>query len=321
MKFFIALVYFVPLVLGRPQSIQTGRLHQQHQNSVPLFPMQQQNSVPFYPQQVQQNSFKPFFPTRRPPYVPIRPIYPIVDNYANMPIDEFCSERITGNVTIKTSPKAIPAAGSGDESSEKEETLEEPALRMIMVVDETGSMRSYTDVTIESFNGWLNSQRGADLEEEDVPPQFSFVKFDTGFSVKSWENIEDAEEIDRDSYQPGGGTALYDALGCVLSAYGEEEDNIVVIITDGEDNSSKKFNTGEVKKLIDGLTEEKGWEFSYIGANQDPLAVSGSLGISTANTQSYDFSNDGFRDMYSKLTSQVHASRQNQYQKRVNKGR
>merc|ERR1711881_818698 len=120
-------------------------------------------------------------------------------------------------------------------------------------------------------------------------------------------------------YQPSGGTALYDALGCVLQAYQHEEDNIVVIITDGEDNRSRNFGAARVKTLVDDLTKNKGWEFSYLGANQNPLVVSRQLGIATANTKSFDFSNQGFKDMYSNLNKKVQSFRVQQYSNRMQK--
>merc|ERR1712093_917113 len=93
------------------------------------------------------------------------------------------------------------------------------------------------------------------------------------------------------------------------------------IITDGEDNSSKKFSANAIKATIEKLTSEgRDWEFRYLGANQNPLVVSESLGIASSNAQSFSFSKRGFKSMYKSLNEAVQISRVSQYQKRLSKG-
>merc|ERR1712019_214299 len=51
--------------------------------------------------------------------------------------------------------------------------------RIIIVLDETGSMQSSKPVTISSYNEWLDSNRTKD-ENEDFFPRFTLVRFNSG---------------------------------------------------------------------------------------------------------------------------------------------
>jgi hypothetical protein len=87
--------------------------------------------------------------------------------------------------------------------------------------------------------------------------------------------------------RPGGGTPLLDALGTVLSRARDEHEAlpaakrphpVVVIITDGLENSSREWDNDRVRELITALTGD-GWLFTYLGARQDAFAVARSIGI------------------------------------------
>ena len=61
---------------------------------------------------------------------------------------------------------------------------------------------------------------------------------------------------------------------------------LVVVLTDCEENSSQMFSIQDVRQLITEKTLV-GWEFVYIGANQDTWSVANSMGIASANAISY----------------------------------
>ena len=53
---------------------------------------------------------------------------------------------------------------------------------------------------------------------------------------------------------------------------------------------------------------------NYIGANQDPLLVSESLGISVSNAASYGFTSSGISNMYSELSAKLKDQRLTRYE-------
>merc|ERR1712088_424634 len=87
-----------------------------------------------------------------------------------------------------------------------------------------------------------------------------------------------------------------------LDQYKDETDNICVIITDGQENASKRFNQKQVFDKIKDFTENKDWMFQYLGANQDAFAVGGSMGI-TSN-MSYGANKEGFQSVYNAMEAQ-----------------
>jgi hypothetical protein len=88
---------------------------------------------------------------------------------------------------------------------------------------------------------------------------------------------------------PRGGTALLDAVGRAINETGErlarmpEEDRpglvIFVVMTDGEENSSKEFSKARIKEMIQHQQEVYNWHFTFLGANQDAFAEAGGMGI------------------------------------------
>ena len=74
----------------------------------------------------------------------------------------------------------------------------------------------------------------------------------------------------------------------------------VTIITDGYENSSKKWNASSIKALVE-LLKADGWLFAYIGANQDVRRVSHDISID--NSMSFQATPEATDDMFMKERS------------------
>merc|ERR1711881_427171 len=117
--------------------------------------------------------------------------------------------------------------------------------------------------------------------------------------MQEFESIETAPRLEDGNYNPNNMTALYDAIGETLQNYSRETDNIMVIITDGEENSSRKFNRDQVQKLIKKYSDDKNWIFHYLGANQDAWKVGQSIGITQEKfCNSYAADEGGFDHVF-----------------------
>ena len=149
----------------------------------------------------------------------------------------------------------------------------------VFLLDRSGSMDVCRDDTIGGFNVFVDAQK----------PQggtMTLVLFDHEVQVV-YENtpIDDVKALDRDTFVPRGGTALYDALGHVLKMNLPRE-TIVIVLTDGEENSSHAYTSAHLKDLIENKQTNDGWSFVYLGANQDTIMSASRLGIRT--TMHYD---------------------------------
>ena len=67
----------------------------------------------------------------------------------------------------------------------------------------------------------------------------------------------------------------------------DEASAVVVIITDGYENSSIEFSHGQISSLIRDLEFTGRWTFSYIGATLDAVEVAVSLNIKTHNAMRF----------------------------------
>lgn len=54
---------------------------------------------------------------------------------------------------------------------------------------------------------------------------------------------------------------------------------IFVVMTDGEENSSKEFTKAQIKSMIQKQTDQYNWQFTFLGADQNAFAEAAVLGI------------------------------------------
>jgi hypothetical protein len=182
--------------------------------------------------------------------------------------------------------------------ADKQETRK--TTRLEVLIDESGSMEARAQGVVDGYNEFMDAMR-AETGELLV----SLTMFDSRpgpWVRRRFEDvpIEDIKPLRYMSdYQPHGGTPLNDALFETREALGsrvrEDENAIVVVMTDGQENQSQHHSSDDVKTII-SARENEGWAFIYLGAKHDVWAQSGGLGYShhtakqfsgtTAGTQS-----------------------------------
>jgi Mg-chelatase subunit ChlD len=185
---------------------------------------------------------------------------------------------------------------------------------IIFIVDRSGSMSSIRADIIGGFNSFLKNQKKVSSE-----CKVSFFQFDTGDPTveKIYEtmDIKEAPELTENTFVPRGGTPLYDAIAHVVHKTGDRfssmdeserpEKVLVVIITDGEENSSHEWNNRQIKQMIEHQTEKYSWEFVYLGANQDAWEVGSSIGVRFSSSLGYVASKGGVGKLFSSLSDKT----------------
>ena len=96
---------------------------------------------------------------------------------------------------------------------------------------------------------------------------------------------------------PRGSTALLDALGRLIIDAGERlaalpEDQrpgsvIVGVMTDGMENASREWTHPRIKELIEQQTRDYGWQFLYLGADQDAIEEGAKMGFAAGKSMTY----------------------------------
>ena len=180
-------------------------------------------------------------------------------------------------------------------------------LSVYVALDRSGSMSGerWTHA-IASINEYING-----LKKEKIEGTVNVTAFDTsGTSVRLEELVEDQsiayyEPLTHNVVSPSGMTPLFDAAANVMDRALENnaDRTIVVIMTDGEENSSKEYNQNKIKEKVK-LLEAKKWEVVFLGANFDVSRYTADSGLAMTKMRNVDFSNQIQRTaMQADLTS------------------
>ena len=156
---------------------------------------------------------------------------------------------------------------------------------LVFVLDRSGSMASLADDAIGGFNALIEKQK-----RQSGRCFVTTVLFDTRFErLHDRLPLEQVEPLTRDTYVPGGCTALLDAVGdtirhiAAIHRYARPEDvpenTLFVITTDGMENASRRYSREEVRRRIAHEQEKYGWQFVFLGANIDAFAAARDIGI------------------------------------------
>lgn len=175
---------------------------------------------------------------------------------------------------------------------------------ILAVVDRSGSMYGIQEDMRGALNEFFKSQDQADLGKCLV----DYVQFDDSYDlVFEDKDVSEAEA----TLEPRGMTALLDAIGKSVTDLGKklsrlDEDKrpgtvVVVVITDGMENSSRDWTRTTVSQLIKRQEEKYNWEFTFLGANMDAVSVGAAMGFKPGKSITYNTDKTG-------ATSQVLAA-------------
>lgn len=188
---------------------------------------------------------------------------------------------------------------------------------MELIVDRSASMRSMGDTVVKGLNQFLLDQHDKAQPEEIVTA--TLTTFDNGVhTVWSGKVVASPDgaappTVRQCDVEPRGQTALLDAIGetldrAELEAAGHA-DVIVVILTDGSENASRKHTKPQVVTTVERLKREHGWEFVFLAANQDAATVGRSFGIDAATSLYFTATSEGQEQCFSSLTGMVNRAR------------
>ncbi|MEV0298103.1 vWA domain-containing protein [Nocardia sp. NPDC050710] len=166
-----------------------------------------------------------------------------------------------------------------------------PDLTLLAVLlDRSGSMQSIKTDTEGGFDAYIEEQR-------PLPKtiQVTLAQFDTEYEcVYTNRPIAEVPPLE---LRPRGGTALYDAVGKLVTDVGadlaarpESERPgtvIVVVLTDGHENSSREWSHEAVRSLITQQQEVYSWDFLFLGANMDAVQIGSQMGFDPRRAITY----------------------------------
>lgn len=134
-----------------------------------------------------------------------------------------------------------------------------------IILDRSGSMATMWEEAVTGINKFVKN-----LQSDT---QIVLAVFDTqSYDVIRNSTVEEWFPLSTREVQPRGGTPLLDAAGRMFwyANDSKPERAIFVVVTDGEENSSRKFSSSEIKDFTKQWTN-KNFEIVFIGANFDKI--------------------------------------------------
>ncbi|CAN5950996.1 unnamed protein product [Sphagnum jensenii] len=151
--------------------------------------------------------------------------------------------------------------------------------------------------TLNGFKTYVEDMKKDQAKDNEVEYIFSLTTFDTridtpyvGVPIASVDGGKLKE------FGPRGSTALYDAVGKTLQAHDDDKSitfdkAIVIIVTDGEENSSREWSKDSLHAAIDERIKRGNWTFTYLGTQPETWAAASSLGVGVGASATYNAQN------------------------------
>lgn len=165
---------------------------------------------------------------------------------------------------------------------------------IVLVVDRSGSMSNIRFDAEGGINDFIKSQKSG-------PGKCTITLYDFDTHIEKKIHMKDVVSSKKYELHPRGFTALYDAIGIAVKETGEDlrklpeslrpETVIVCIVTDGHENSSKKFTLQEIKEMITHQKDVYKWDFVFNGADVTAIKVAENMGFNRDSSIQYDTCN------------------------------
>jgi len=186
-------------------------------------------------------------------------------------------------------------------------------MHITVVLDRSGSMQSIRDDIIGGMNAFMEQQRAGSNDAT-----VTLVQFDTEDpfeTVYSFLPVGQVPTLTDKTFCPRGGTPLLDATGRTIVNLetwlaGQPKDQrpnkmVIVVVTDGQENSSREFSLARVKQLIAEKQEKEQWQFVYLSADIGAVDDAINTGFNRDAVMAFDKDAKGTRAMFHSLSEQV----------------
>lgn len=171
---------------------------------------------------------------------------------------------------------------------------------VFLLIDRSGSMRAIKTATQDAINEFCAAQAHAPgrvtvrIASFDAPgsgtwgPEPWYLPHCPSVAAAAVPPFE---------LRPRGMTALYDAMIHGIDEFGAELAGLAehdrpgtvlfAVMTDGLENSSEA-KADQVRAKVEHQRDTYGWQFAYLGANQDAILEGAKMGVPMASSITYD---------------------------------
>lgn len=167
----------------------------------------------------------------------------------------------------------------------------------VLILDRSGSMCCVQQETIDGFNQNIDAM--LEDQRDEIEQYICLVTFANDVQMPIWiKSLDSVTKLNKDSYNPAGGTALYDAIGMAVAKLkndigdeikAEKANVIITIFSDGWENASSEWRDFEkLKAYMDELRGSRMWTFTFIGCDWGSLKTARDLGLGRGNVMSFN---------------------------------
>ena len=192
-------------------------------------------------------------------------------------------------------------------------------LHVTVLIDRSGSMSPLREQVVEGVNQLFADQRdaiasGGDASDAPAALRITVAQFDSRapFEINvDAMPIADVADLTTDDFTPRGDKPLLDAIGRLvqhLDGRPDDEDQLIAIVTDGQENASTDYTITAIRNLIEERTEA-GWTFLFLDANQDSFRAVSDYGMRRSQRRKASASPRGTARVFNELNSSVAAHR------------
>lgn len=187
--------------------------------------------------------------------------------------------------------------------------MSDQTLSLLFIVDRSGSMSSIQRSVVEGMN-----QIVRDLKAQPGKVVVDYVQFDD--VIEHTHKGVPLEQF-RFDLDPRGSTALYDGIVTGVSNLREriaKKKNKpskvqVVVVTDGKENASTVADAQLVKDTVEYMSANHGWDFTFLGANQDAVFVGAALGFEGKKSMTFASTASGVAGTANSLSDYINQTR------------
>ena len=179
------------------------------------------------------------------------------------------------------------------------------------ILDRSGSMGAMKVQAIEGYNEFITGQADAPGTAD-----LTFVQFDHEYqTVLENTDIKLVKKLDDQTYVPRGTTALLDAIGISIDRLGEDlaaksenerpELVMMVILTDGMENSSSSYNLDDIKNRIEHQQSHYNWQFEFLSSDLNSIKLARNISIPMDNIVKFENSEKGMKSAFHNMNETI----------------
>lgn len=169
-----------------------------------------------------------------------------------------------------------------------------PLTNVVFLLDRSGSMHSAREATIAGYNKQVDVVReGAAAVGETT---FTSVQFNDRVTLgQVAAPVSSISKLTMETYNPDGGTALFDAFGDALEALlktprmdSPNTATLLTLFTDGQEMDSRRYSAAILSQLVERLQATGRWSFALIGPSNGVMSLADLLKVSRGNVKGYN---------------------------------